>query len=122
MRNRTWVPIRAFRSSPRLTVAWEAGTNTRMAPFKTITPPLTTSITLPVRISPLSWASWISSQPFMASTRRLESMMVPSWSLVFIMSSSISSPIFTTSSGLTEGSLESSAAGINPACLRPTST
>ena len=79
-------------------------------------------MTLPSRISLFSRASPISSQPFMASTRRLESMMVPSWSLVFIMSRSISSPIFTTSSGFTLGSLESSAAGMKPACLRPTST
>ena len=94
----------------------------RMALYRTMTPPLTTSITLPSSTSLFSRAWEISSQPFMASTRRLESMMVPSWSLVFMMSRSISSPIFTKSSGLALGSLESSLAGMKPACLRPTST
>ena len=58
----------------------------------------------------------------MASTRRLDSMMVPSWSLVFMINRSISSPIFTRSSGFALGSLDSSFAGMKPACFRPTST
>ena len=103
-------------------VASDAGINTLMPLVAAKTPPFTTSTTLPERMVLFSFASIILSKPAAASTRFFDSIIVPSWSFVRIIKRSISSPILTMSSGFAFGSLESSETGINPACLRPTST
>ena len=85
-------------------------------------PPLMTSVTIPVRTSPVSPAFITFSKPAAWSKRFLEHITVPSTSLTRTTSSSISSPTFTMSSGLAEGSSVSSLIGTKPACLVPMST
>ena len=77
-RKRTGWRSRGLRSSMRTALACDAGMNTRTPLVTASRPPLMTSVTTPSRISPLASAATTVSQPFIASTRFLESMMVPS--------------------------------------------
>ena len=96
--------------------------NTRTLLVYATTPPLMISLTYPVKTSPDSLASTILSQPAIASKRRLESIAVPSWSLIFIMIRFNLSSTLTSSVSLTSGSEEYSAAEMYPVTPLPIST
>ena len=83
---------------------------------------MTASATTPSRISSSSLAFIMLSQAAIASKRRLESIMVPSESFVFMMMRSISSPILSSDFGSAVGSLLYSSMGTKPAYFLPIST
>ena len=76
-----------------------------------MSPPLTTSITFPFTGSPLSAAPSIDFHAISNRARFLERIRRPSASSFVSTSASISSPSLTSSSGLTERRIESSADG-----------
>ena len=87
-----------------------------------ITPPLTTSTTIPSKISSVPAASSTRWKFFSASTFFFERIMVPSASLTLSTLRVMTSPTLTISAGFTLGSSESSSAETNPVCLLPTLT
>ena len=94
----------------------EAGRKPR-TPRSRIRPPLTTSITLPLTGSPVSAAASIVFHAISKRARFFERIRRPSASSFVSTSASISSPSDTSSAGLTERRIESSATGMTPSDL-----
>ena len=99
----------------------EAGRKPR-TPRSRIRPPLTTSITLPVTGWPLSAACSIAFHASSKRARFFDRISRPSASSLVSTSASISSPSATSSAGLIERRIESSATGMTPSDLYPMST
>jgi hypothetical protein len=99
----------------------EAGRKPR-TPRSTIRPPLTTSMTEPWTGSPLSAAASMRRQARSKRARFLERIRRPSWSSLVRTRASTSSPISTSSFGLTDLRIESSLEGMTPSLLYPMST
>ena len=94
----------------------DAGRKPR-TPRSRIRPPFTTSITLPSTGSPDSAACSIAFQAISKRARFLERIRRPSASSFVSTSASISSPSLTSSSGLIERRIDSSATGMTPSDL-----
>ena len=94
----------------------DAGRKPR-TPRSRISPPLTTSITVPSTGSPDSAAASIFRQAFSNRARFLESISRPSWSSLVSTSASTRSPSETSSPGSTERRIESSVEGMTPSDL-----
>ena len=113
--------MNSSRSCTRRMSTSDAGRKPR-TPRSRIRPPLTTSMTFPTTASPDSAAVSIFFQASSKRARFLERMSRPSASSLVRTSASISSPSATSSAGLTERRMVSSATGMTPSDLYPMST
>ena len=109
--NLAFVLSRTFRSAFLGRPLCDAGINTLTPAKLAITPPLTTLCTVPSSTVSSSLALMISSKPFCSSTFFLESITIPSWSLIFVTIRSTSSPTLTMSAGVKDGSSVNSFSG-----------
>ena len=108
--------MNSSRSWTRRMSTSDAGRKPR-TPRSRISPPLTTSMTVPSTGSPLSAAPSMRFQAISKRARFFERIRRPSASSFVITSASISSPRLTSSAGFTERRMESSETGMTPSDL-----
>ncbi len=114
-------PTNGCRSRTRRRSTSDAGRKPR-SPMSRIRPPLTTSITGPVMVSPERMTSSMRPQARSYCARFLDRIRRPSLSSFCRTSASTLSPTFTTSFGSTSWRIESSLLGITPSDLYPMSS
>ncbi len=115
------LPTYGCSSRTRRSSTSDAGRKPRR-PMSTIRPPLTTSMTGPLTISPLFFFSSIVVQAFSYCARFLDRTRRPSLSSFWRTSASTWSPSFTISLGSTSLRMDSSREGMTPSDLKPMSS